>query len=295
MTGASFLSQMTAQQSAPGAAAAGMTDGVQASLHTAGERALADHFLDCCRMGRYLTVADGHRFVITDDFKATQLPPDATALAAIFSKDKLVAQAAILPLSGGAKKVRGRNRAKFERLFELIEQQALDPRVQQSASHLLERGFREAEIKAIEADLGDQMSPARQRYRTFLDVVRRLMDGQVSPGAFHEEFKSFTAEVAGKLDFGIYSFCLDRLFGSMRIPMVVKQMLVGELITFPPLVRRELLSNILAFPGQAEELRRHVKSVIVTELGQSVAVEIELLEAFKQRRLTPQDLTGAFS
>jgi hypothetical protein len=254
---------------------------------------LADHFLECCKLNRYLTVADGHRFVITEDFgRNVAIAPDAAAMAAIYSRDKLVAQAAILPLGQYAKKVKKRDRAAYERLFTLIEEQALDDRVKESAQALLERGFREAEIKSIEADLNDQMSPARARYRQFLDVIRRIMDGSMTPAAFVEEFKAFTADVAGRLDFGIYSFCLDRLFGSLRIPEAVKQLLVGELLVFPPLVRRELLTNILVFPGQTEELKRFVRNTVLAELGRSVAVEIELLEAYKLRRITLDDLAG---
>ncbi len=255
---------------------------------------LADHFLECCKLNRYLTVADGHRFVITEDFgRAATIPADAAAMAAIYSRDKLVAQAAILPLGQVAKKLRKKqDRATFERLFSLIEEQALDDRVRDSAHTLMARGFREAEIKSLEAELNDQLSPARARYRQFLDIVRRMMDGQMTPPAFLEEFKAFTADVAGRLDFGIYSFCLDRLFGSLRIPVAVKQLLVGELLAFPPAVRRELLTNILVFPGQTEDLKRFVRNTVLAELGRSVAVEIELLEAYRMRRITLDDLAG---
>ncbi len=255
---------------------------------------LADHFLECCNLNRYLTVADGHRFVITEDFdRQARIPADAAAMAAIFSKDKLVAQAAVLPLGQAAKGLKTRKeRATFERLFALIEEQALDGRVRDSAQALVERGFREAEIRALEGHLNDQMSPARNRYRQFLEIVRRMMDGAMTAPDFLDEFKSFTADVAGRLDFGIYSFCLDRLFGSLRIPALVKQLLVGELVAFPPLVRRELLTNILVFPGQSEDLKRFVRNSVMAELGRSAAVEIELLEAYKLNRVTWSDLAG---
>lgn len=255
---------------------------------------LADHFLECCKLNRYLTVADGHRFVITEDFdRAARIPSDAAAMAAIFSRDKLVAQAAILPLGQAAKGLKSRkDKETYERLFSLIEAQALDDRVKDSARTLLDRGFREVEIRELERSLNDQLSPARARYRQFLEIVRRMMDGAMTPADFLDEFKAFTKAVAGRLDFGIYSFCLDRLFGSLRIPVAVKQLLVGELLLFPPLVRRELLTNVLVFPGQSEELRRFVRNTVLAELGRSVAVEIELLEAYKQRRLTLDELAG---
>ncbi len=258
-------------------------------------RHLADHFVECCHLGRYLTVADNHRFIITDDFNTSRFPKDAAAMAAMFSKDKLVAQAAVLPLGARASRLKGKNRDRYEELFTLIEAQALDDRVRNSARSLMERGFREVEIQALEASLGDQMSPARKRYRDFLDVVRQLMDGRMAARNFLEEFQAFTSDVAGRLDFGIYSFCLDRLFGSTRIPVMVKQLLVGELLKFPPLVRRELITNVLAYPGQSGDLRRYVRETVMSELGRSVAVEIELLEAYKTRRLTLRDLAGAFA
>jgi hypothetical protein len=128
---------------------------------------LADHFLACCKLGRYLTVMGGSRFIITDDFRQPGHVIDsaAAAVASIYSRDFLVAQAALLPLGKTADGLTFRERRKYERLFELIEQQALSPTVKDSAHALLERGFRESEIRAIEADLGARLSPARVRYR----------------------------------------------------------------------------------------------------------------------------------
>ena len=60
---------------------------------------LADHFLTCAKLGRYLTVESGSRFIITDDLREEKFMPDAAAMAAIYSRDGLVAEAALLPLS----------------------------------------------------------------------------------------------------------------------------------------------------------------------------------------------------
>ncbi|MDA0998742.1 MAG: hypothetical protein O2944_11105, partial [Proteobacteria bacterium] len=106
---------------------------------------LADHFLGCTKLGRYLTVYDGSRFVITDDFRENDMGnAAAAAVAVIYSKDPLVSQAALLPLGrqGGLSK---QNRHRYERLFELIEDQALDDGVTKAASHILKSNFREAE------------------------------------------------------------------------------------------------------------------------------------------------------
>ncbi len=251
---------------------------------------LADHFMICNKLGRYLTVHDGSRFVITDDFRENDMGnAAAAAIASIYSRDPLVAQAALLPLgrNGG---IHTNKRRSYERLFALIEAQALDPGVTKSAAHILKHDFREAEIKAIEAELGDKLSPARLRYRAFLGVVRQLLENKISAPAFLDEFREFTRTVAGKLDFGIYSFCLDRIFGNPRIPMKVKKLLAVETVKFPPLIRRELITNLFVYPGQAQELMSFVRGLIMAELEPSVVVEIELLETFKQNRLSMSDI-----
>ena len=254
---------------------------------------LADHFVLCSKLGRYLTVSDGSRFVITDDFRDAPVQPEAAAIASIFSKDLLVAQSALLPLGAPVHKMSPRKREKYERLFTLIEEQALSDVVRHSAREVLNAGFRNAEIRALEAELGDKLSPARIRYRAFLDVVKQLMDRNITAGPFLDEFRDFTLVVAGNLDFGIYSFCLDRMFGRLRIQMKVKKLLVLEILKYPPIIRRELLTNVLACPGQARELIEFVKYMVATELGKNAAIEIELLEAFKLRRLSMEDIESS--
>jgi hypothetical protein len=251
---------------------------------------LADHFLVCSKLGRYLTVADGSRFIITDDFREFPVQPEAAVMASLYSKDLLVAQTALLPLGAAVSKMTSYKRDKFERLFQLIEEQALSDIVRNSAREVLGADFRNSEIQALEAELGDKMNPARYRYREFLEVVKLLMDKNVSADPFLDEFRDFTKVVAGKLDFGIYSFCLDRLFGSPRIILKVKKLLVLEILQFPPIIRRELLTNILALRGQAQELTEFVKYMVAAELGRNAAIEIELLEAFKLRRLSMEDI-----
>ena len=254
---------------------------------------LADHFLWCSKLGRYLTVSDGSRFIITDDFRDAPVQPEAAAVASIYSKDLLVAQSALLPLGAPVHKMSPLKREKYERLFTLIEKQALSDVVRHSAREVLNAGFRNAEIRALEAELGGKLNPARIRYRAFLDVVKQLMDRNITAGPFLDEFRDFTLVVAGNLDFGIYSFCLDRMFGSLRIQMKVKKLLVLEILKYPPIIRRELLTNVLAYPGQARELIEFVKYMVATELGKNAVIEIELLEAFKLRRLSMEDIESS--
>lgn len=250
--------------------------------------ALADHFLACCRLGRYLTIAEGSRFVITDDFRQSpaQAPADATAMAAIYSRDFLVAESALLPLGRTAGRLSGRERAKFERLFDLIEAHALAPAVKSSAHAMVERDFSPIDLRAIESELDLRLTPARTRYREFLAIVARLIQGDVAARDFVQEFVDFTRTVAGRLDFGIYSFCIDRIFGSPRIPEGVKRVLAVEIIKYPPLVRRELITNILTLPGQPPELTAFVRKLLADRLERTHLIEVELLEAVKVSRLT---------
>jgi hypothetical protein len=256
---------------------------------------LADHFLTCSKLGRYLTVEDGSRFVITDDFRTSPVISSASAIAAIYSKDSLVAQAALMPLGDSVEKMTVRVRDKFERLFELIEEQALSDPVKDSARAIRQANFKGAEIRALEAELGDKLSPARFRYREFLDVIKKLMDKKVTAGPFLDEFRSFTSDVAGRLDFGIYSFCLDRLMGSLRVPNKVKKLLVLEVLKYPAVIRRELLTDILTLSGQDQDLIDFVKYMIQNDLDKSAAIEIKLLEAFKLQRLTVSQIEGSLA
>ena len=247
---------------------------------------LADHFLACAKLGRYLTVASDTRFFITDDFQDRNIIHEAAAIAAIYSKDNLVAEAALMPLSGRVTKLKGHNREKYERLFHLIEQQALSDDVRQTAKSLIEARFRDSEIRDIESQLGGKISPARARYRLFLGMIKQLIDKKLTAKPFIEEFREFTQDVAGKLDFGIYSFCLDSLFKSLQIPSTVKELLVMEILGFSPLIRRELISNVLSYPGLASDLLQFINSILERQLNPEVVVEIGLLKDLKLRRFS---------
>ncbi|MBT3361836.1 MAG: hypothetical protein HOK06_07230 [Rhodospirillaceae bacterium] len=260
---------------------------------------LADHFVACSKLGRYLTVFDESRFVITDDFNSggpSKLNRTAAAVASIFSKDPLVAQAALLPL-GKAAGSKNKARESYEELFTLIEAQTLDTEVRTSAREMMESGFREARIREIEATLEGKINPARTRYRAFLEIVRHLIDRKITPQLFRDEFLEFTYAVAGRLDFGIYSFCLDRIFGNENIPMRAKGFLVSELLGFPATIRRELLTDILTGSANAQRLKDFVREAISQKLGGVVATEVDLLAALKTSQMSVDDIndmiTGA--
>lgn len=254
---------------------------------------LADHFIACSSLGRYLTVFDESRFVITDDFNQEgAVNRTAAAVASIFSNDPLVAEAALLPLSKAALAKDNNQRESYEELFTLIESQALNSTVKVSARSLLKSGFREARIREIEETLGDKLSPARTRYRAFLEIVRHLIEHKITPFLFRDEFMDFTYAVAGHLDFGIYSFCLDRIFANKQIPMKAKGFVVSELLGFPATIRRELLTNILTLEGLEKRLNDFVRDAIIQKLGDVAATEIELLAALKTSHMSMDDINN---
>ena len=257
---------------------------------------LADHFVACSSLGRYLTVFDESRFVITDDFmEEGAVDRTAAAVASIFSNDPLVAEAALLPLSKAAQKKTSGKREHYEELFSLIEKQALNSSVKESAKSLLDSGFREVSIREIEGTLDDKLSPARSRYRAFLKIIRHLIEHKITPQLFRDEFLDFTSAVAGRLDFGIYSFCLDRIFDKDEIPMRAKGFLISELLSFPITIRRELLTNILTLQGGNKRLTDFVRDAIIGELGELAATEIELLVALKTSQMSMDDINNMIS
>ena len=80
---------------------------------------LADHFVACSSLGRYLTVFDESRFVITDDFiENGTVDRTAAAVASIFSNDPLVAEAALLPLSKAAQRKAIGKRKNYEEFYK---------------------------------------------------------------------------------------------------------------------------------------------------------------------------------
>ena len=253
---------------------------------------LADHFLTCAKLGRYLTVASGSRFIITDDLREENFMPDAAAMAAIYSRDGLVAEAALLPLSLTIPIMDVAQRDKYERLFHLIGEQTLAGDVRNAAQSLISSRFRAAEIRDLEAELGNKLNPARLRYRDFLVVVRKLMVREISERSFMDEFKGFTQEVAGRLDFGIYSFCIDSIYSSQKIPVTVKKLLALEFLNFPPLIRRELISNILAVPGQTGNMADFVSAMIDRYLALETVIEIKLLKDLKLHRFSMEEISA---
>jgi hypothetical protein len=255
---------------------------------------LAAHFMECGALNTNLTLAPGARMVITDDLLGGRVGDlAAISMAAIVARDGQVAKAAVLPLGVMASKVDPRDRAKYERLFALIEETAFDEGVRESAEALIAARFRESQIKEIAAELGGTIGPARQRYRAFLDVVKLLTEKKISEPAFLDEFLDFTRNVAGKLDFGIYALCVDRLFVSPNIPILVKVALLREVCKYPPLVRKELVTNLLASPKAEPELVRYARQEVAGVMTREQLTEIMLFTTLKLAWAAQRKAPGA--
>lgn len=233
-------------------------------------------------MNANITLAPGERMVITDDFlNGTIGDFTAMSMAAIVARDAQVARAALIPLGVAASTVDPRKRAKYEKLFALIEETAFDEGVKESAEALVASSFRERQIRDLANELGGVIGPARQRYRDFLGVVKLLTQRKISEHMFLDEFLDFTRTVAGKLDFGIYALCVDRMFCSERIPVVVKLSLLKEILKYPPLVRKELVTNLLSSPAAPPELIRVARSEVAGVLTREQLTEIFLFTTLK--------------
>ncbi|MFD2233911.1 hypothetical protein [Phaeospirillum tilakii] len=244
---------------------------------------LAAHFMECGALDTNLSLAPGQRLVITDDLLDGSIPdPAALSMAAIVARDGQVARAALIPLGVAASKLGAGERDRYERLFALIEDTAFAPEARDSAESLIQTHFREARIRDLAAELGDSIGVARQRYRAFLDVVRLLGEGRISHGAFVDEFLDFTRQVAGKLDFGIYAMCVDRLFASERISMVIKAALLREILAYPPLIRRELVTSLLAAPTTGAELLALARAELAARLDPRQQTEVRLYTLLKR-------------
>ena len=253
---------------------------------------LADHFLACAKLGRYLTIENDVRFFITDDFIKNSILHEAAAMAAIYSKDNLVAEAALMPLGGTLSTMDGNGREKYERLFELIKNETLSDPVRARAKNIIDSRFDFNEIRDLGAQLGRRISPARNRYRNFLNIIKKLIENDIKSKPFIDEFRNFTDNVAGKLDFGIYSFCLDNIFKNIKISKDIKKLLLIELLSFPNLIRRELLSNLLSQPNQEAELVEFTNKTLNQQLSPESVMEIIILKDIKMRRLSMDVING---
>ncbi|WP_254431106.1 hypothetical protein [Magnetospirillum sp. LM-5] len=243
---------------------------------------MASHFMECGALDTNLTLAPGARLVITDDLlNGTVGDLAALSMAAIVGRDAMVAKAAVLPLGIAASKLGVADRARYERLFALIEETAFDSGVRESAEAMIHSRFRENQIKELAAEIGGTVGPARQRYRAFLEVVKLLAEKKISEALFLDEFLEFTRAVAGKLDFGIYALCVDRLFVSSQVPIMVKASLCKEVCKYPPLVRKELITNLLSSPKAERELVDYARQEVAKVLTHDQLTEIVLFTTLK--------------
>ena len=76
------------------------------------------------------------------------------------------------------------------------------------------------------------------------------------------------------------------------MPVSVKKLLSLELLEYPPLIRRELMSNILSSPEQAQDLVIFVSRLIERKLEPEKVVEIELLRDLKLQRFSMEAVSA---
>jgi hypothetical protein len=239
--------------------------------------------MECGALDTNLSLGPGGRLVIPDDLlDGTVGDFPALAMAAVVARDGQVGRAAVIPLGLAASRMRAHDAERYERLFALIEESAFAAEVRDAAEALILTRFREAQIRDLVAELGGTIGPARQRYRAFLQVIILLTEHRISESAFLDEFLDFTRTVAGKLDFGIYAMCVERIFLNPRIPVAVKLSLAGEILTYPPLIRKELLTALLAAPAADPMLIREVRAAIDSRLTQTQRTEIILFTILKR-------------
>ena len=243
---------------------------------------LATHFMECGNYGTNLTLAPGERMVITDDILRGSITDRAAfGMAAVVARDGMVGQAALLPLGQIASRFDTRRREKFERLFTLIEESAFSPEVRNAAQSMLRAKSLDAEVRALGQELGGIIHPARLRYRQFLEIIKALVNRQISRSRFIDEFADFTRVVAGKLDFGIYALCLDRMFVSKHIPLEIKGDLFAQILTYPPLIRKELITNLLSSSTAPSRLVHHAQRELAIVMNREQLTEIMLFTTLK--------------
>ena len=108
-----------------------------------------------------------------------------------------------------------------------------------------------------------------------------MIERRISRALFLDEFTDFTRTVAGKLDFGIYALCLDRVFGNARIPINVKADLLDQILTYPPTIRKELLTNLMSSPTSPIELVKLAEQRLGGLLTRDQLTEIMLFTTLK--------------
>ena len=74
------------------------------------------------------------------------------------------------------------------------------------------------------------------------------------------------------------------------MPAEIKKLLTLEILRYPSLIRRELLSNVLAYPDQLPEIINFIKNMVARELGERAAIEINLLEGLKLNRFSMAEI-----
>jgi hypothetical protein len=68
--------------------------------------------------------------------------------------------------------------------------------------------------------------------------------------------------------------------------------MVLELLKFPPLLRREIISNILSYPGQTIDFVHFVETMVERYLDPDQTIQIDLLKDLKLRRFSMEAISA---
>jgi hypothetical protein len=82
------------------------------------------------------------------------------------------------------------------------------------------------------------------------------------------------------------------MFKNIKISGDIKKLLLIELLSFPDLIRRELLSNLLSQPNQETELVEFTNKTLNQQLSPESVMEIIILKDIKMRRLSMDVING---
>ena len=86
--------------------------------------------------------------------------------------------------------------------------------------------------------------------------------------------------------------CLDSMYSSLQIPANVKKLLAIELLNYPPLIRRELISNIMAILEQTADMLNFVSTMIERYLSLETVIEIRILKDLKLQRFSMEEVNA---
>ena len=85
-------------------------------------------------------------------------------------------------------------------------------------------------------------------------------------------------------------------FGSQFTQLIARKVrevgVFSEIINFPTFIRRELISNVLSYPGLTLDFKKYVETFIEQKLEPAIVIEIGLLKDLKLRRFSMEEINN---